>query len=76
MYESALVPGAGVSGSSPLVGSLFCLQIRKNKKPLMLVSQALSAVDSIQKDEMRRPTPLTRNILWGSATYDYRLIGD
>ena len=30
--------------SSPLVGSLFCLQNRKNGKPPMLVPGALSAV--------------------------------
>jgi len=34
-----------VGGSSPLVGSPFFLQNRKNRKPPMLVSRALSAVD-------------------------------
>jgi hypothetical protein len=28
----SLVAGAGVSGSSPLVGSLFCLQISQKQK--------------------------------------------
>jgi hypothetical protein len=46
----------------------------KNEKLSMLVSGALSAVDSIPKDE--KADPLIPSTLCGSASYDYRLIGD
>jgi hypothetical protein len=56
--SSVLVAGAGVSGSSPLVGSLFFLQNAKEQEALNTITRGFvsstSAVNSIQKP---RPLP-------------------
>ena len=45
---SQLVAGAGVSGSSPLVGSLFCLQIpQKGKFPDVGVGDFVSSTSAV-----------------------------